>query len=539
MFSLPLLVNYSSINGSDHQHTKDTPFSHTIPGTLLRYTFYEMVVGRSMKNRAIIIGIVLLVALTLQLSIADTWTSKASMATTRRFPGMAVVGGKLYVIGGDGVRVTEEFDPVANSWATMDSMPTIRWWGFGTGAVNGKIYALGGASGGVYLDVNEEFDPSTNSWTSRTIMPTERHGLAVGVINDTIYAVGGRNSGGYLAVNEAYDPTTDTWTTKTPMPTARYYLTVAVANGKLYAIGGHGAAGNLTTVEEYDPVTDSWTSRTGMPTAREELAAATLNGKIYTVGGWSGAADLPTNEEYDPILDSWTPRAAMITARSGLAAASVADSLYAVGGLLGFTYLSVNEMYYFDPVHISSPSFQAQATEWCVDLKWAVSMEEDCQCYIIARKSLPGSIFDEKARIPGSGFSSSPKTYRYSDRDVSPGARYLYRLGIVRSNGDTEWTCSCSADIPFRTSAVHITPNPVHGSASIHFTTPRTEKVCISIYDSAGNHIKTLFDGILMQGTHTFRWEGTSTNTMSPSGVYFCTASSGKNTVVRKILVVK
>jgi N-acetylneuraminic acid mutarotase len=493
-----------------------------------------------MKKTEIVIAVALLVGLAQQASVADTWTSRASMGATRRFPGVAVVGGKLYAIGGDGTRVTEEFDPVANSWTVMDSMPTTRWWGFGTGAVNGKIYAIGGAAGGVYLDENEEFDPSADSWASRTAMPTERHGLAVGVINDTIYAIGGRNSSGYLAVNEAYDPATDTWTTKTPMPTARYYLAAAVANGKIYAIGGYGAAGNLATVEEYDPAVDSWTSRTDMPTAREEHAAATLNGMIYAVGGWSGIADLATNEEYDPVFDSWSTRASMITARSGLGAASIADSMYAVGGLFGFTYLDVNEMYYFNPVHITCPTFHARLSGFKVKLIWKVPAEHDCQCYVVVRKIVHEAVYKEKARIPGRGSSPSPHTYTYVDKDVSPGKSYCYKLGIIQLNGEIEWIGPCEVSIPYPKAELHIAPNPVHHRASIKVSIPFTCLVKVDIHDAAGKWLKCMHHGIWQHGTHTIYWDCSGANGAAvAAGIYFCTVSYGSSILTRKLLIMR
>jgi hypothetical protein len=483
---------------------------------------------------------VLMLALAQRASIADTWTSRTSMDATRRFPGVVSAAGKLYAIGGDGTRATEEFDPVANSWTSMDSMPTARWWGFGTAVVNGRVYAMGGASGGIYLDENEEFDPAANSWTSRTAMPTERHGLAVGVINDTIYAIGGRNSGGYLSVNEAYDPASDTWTTKTPMPTARYYLAAAVANGKLYAIGGYGAAGNLNTVEEYDPATDSWTSRTGMPTAREEHAAATLNGMIYVVGGWSGVTDLATNEEYDPVFNIWSTRASMITARSGLGAASVADSLYAIGGLLGFTYLAVNEMYCFDPVHITYPFFHARLSGYGVELIWEVPAEYDCLYYIIARKTNREQGYAEMTRLPIQGSSPAPGIHTYNDGEVEPGTKYYYRLGTLRTNGDTDWTEPCAVSIPLLGSDLEIMPNPVCGHALVSISIPLTRFVEVSIYDATGKLVKRLYHSIMQRGKHMLRWDSRDANAVPVgAGIYFCTASYGTETVTRKFLVMR
>jgi N-acetylneuraminic acid mutarotase len=502
----------------------------------------QVLIGRriSMSKKELVCPFLLMVLFMPRVSRGDAWQSRTSMANTRRFPVTAVVAGKIYAIGGDGTTATEEFDPMNNSWTTRASMPTVRWWGFAAGVVDDRIYAIGGATGGDYLDENEEYDPSSNTWTSMAPMPTPRHGLAVGVINDTIFAIGGRNSSGYLSVNEAYDPATDSWTSKAPMPTARYYLAVAVANGKIYAIGGYGPGGTLATVEEYDPATNTWASRTDMPTAREEHATATLNGKIYAVGGWNGVSDLGTNEEYDPILDSWATRAAMITARSGLAAASVADSLYATGGLLGFSYLATHELYYFIPTNVAEPSFWATVAAGSVFLSWTISSESGIAWYSVERKSSSEHCYREITRIQRNGHSPSSKEYAYADKEVTPGNTYWYRLGIKEINGNTQWIGPCAAAIPHQKNGVLLTPNPATTSCSIRISNAQCGNVEVLIKDAAGRIVKTICSGPLSHGIHTFQWDCTdSRENAVPSGVYFCTVSTGASISTGKFLVVR
>jgi len=54
---------------------------------------------------------------------------------------------------------------VENSWSTMSPMPTERF-SFGVAVVNGKIYVVGGAvatMSGELTAANEEYDPTTNT----------------------------------------------------------------------------------------------------------------------------------------------------------------------------------------------------------------------------------------------------------------------------------------------------------------------------------------------------------------------------------------
>src|SRR3989442_15378030 len=90
------------------------------------------------------------------------------MPTKRGSPVAAVVGDKLYVIGGattlPGSRETavhparphvsvgtvEEYDPAMNTWRPRSSMPTPRNHATAA-AVNGKIYVIGGPARGASL----------------------------------------------------------------------------------------------------------------------------------------------------------------------------------------------------------------------------------------------------------------------------------------------------------------------------------------------------------------------------------------------------
>ncbi|MFC1522334.1 kelch repeat-containing protein, partial [Elusimicrobiota bacterium] len=202
---------------------------------------------------------------------ADSWTTKADMPTVRYIVVSAVVGGKIYAIGGNnGKDQNEEYDPAANTWTTRQSMPTGR--SELTGAVVGdKIYVIGGINGDL-LNVNEEYNPVTNTWITKAPMPTPRSWVASSVVGNKIYVIGGYT--GPLNINEGYDPITNTWATKAPMPTARYVLTTSVVGGKIYAIGGNN--GTQDQNEEYDPVNNTWATRAPMPTGRAELTSSAV-----------------------------------------------------------------------------------------------------------------------------------------------------------------------------------------------------------------------------------------------------------------------
>ena len=284
----------------------------------------------------------------------NSWTTMAAMPTPRAAHGVAVVNGKIYVIGGNKIGIwlstNEMYDPATNTWTTKTPMPTPRS-SFGVAVYQNKIYVIGGALG-VYLGytgVNEVYDPATDTWETKTRMPTSRKGLYAKVVDGKIYLIGGNIGGQYhsVSVNEVYDPATDTWTTKASIPTGVYGYASAVVDNKIYVIGGHDAVLGYETSynlnQVYDPETDTWAFGNPIPVAAWGVAAGATTGvmapkRIY----------IPFNESnyvYDPEKDVWTTSTPMPTPRFGFGVAVVNDVLYAIGGYGDYNYRNENEQY--------------------------------------------------------------------------------------------------------------------------------------------------------------------------------------------------
>jgi N-acetylneuraminic acid mutarotase len=244
-------------------------------------------------------------------AIENSWVTKTPLPQTAGGLRAAVVNGKIYAIGGV---VNYEYDPAADNWTAKKPMPTARTY-FGIAVYQNKIYTIGGSlewnpsSGSIPSDANEVYDPLTDSWETMQPMPKNRSGLNANVINGKIYLVGGRTVGPqYLtvALNEVYDPANNSWTTKKPIPIAVVSCASAVIDNKIFVIGGHAEFHdplNIGTNQIYDPETDTWTFAASMPTARAWLAVAVADDMLYAIGGSPEALVpfLTENEQYTPI----------------------------------------------------------------------------------------------------------------------------------------------------------------------------------------------------------------------------------------------
>ena len=120
-----------------------------------------------------------------------------------------------------------------NSWAPAPPMRSARE-SLGAAVLGGKVYAVGGSPDGGYslLPSVEVFDPATQRWSAAANLTTGRSAHGVGVIGEQIYAVAG--IAGYLGVGntmDIYDASTDSWRAGPKLQHARSHVAVGVSGG--------------------------------------------------------------------------------------------------------------------------------------------------------------------------------------------------------------------------------------------------------------------------------------------------------------------
>ena len=282
----------------------------------------------------------------------SSWTTRTPMPTARGGLSVATVNGKIYAIGGlsggSPVNVNEMYNPGTNGWTTETPMPTARS-GCAIAVYDNEIYVIGGEVGNGYVGNNEVYNPGTNTWETKASMPTPRADLSASVVNGKIYLIGGEeysSTSPYYSetdVNEIYDPATNTWTTGTPIPTAVYGYASTVIDGNIHIIGGSQASSSqgsgifVNSNQVYDPQNDTWSLGANLPSAVTYGAAAATEGfmappLLYVIGGYFLNSFSSNVQVYNPSNNSWSTGASMPTARAYLGVAVVNDVLYAIGG---------------------------------------------------------------------------------------------------------------------------------------------------------------------------------------------------------------
>ncbi len=83
-------------------------------------------------------------------------------------------------------------------------------------------------------------------------------------------------------------------------------------------------------------------------------------------------------------------------------------------------------------------------------------------------------------------------------------------------------------------------PNPFNPTTNISFSLNSKSSATLTIYNQKGQKVRTIHDGLLDKGTHSFTWNGKDNNNKSvASGVYMYRLSSGNTTQTRKMVLLK
>lgn len=102
------------------------------------------------------------------------------------------------------------YDPTSNAWQSRADLLQARHRP-GLSVLDGYIYAIGGACGKNHLDSVERYNPERDQWEWVAPIKTPRVGVAAAVVNRLLYAIGGFNGVDRLATVECFHPEKNEW----------------------------------------------------------------------------------------------------------------------------------------------------------------------------------------------------------------------------------------------------------------------------------------------------------------------------------------
>jgi len=260
------------------------------------------------------------------------------MPTPRAYAAVAVLHGKIYVMGGQGASgaplgVVERYDPATNQWETVSSLRERRF-SAAAATYGGSILLIGGRDeDGKTTDAVEQYDVGDDDWDSFDDLGDEREGLAAFVVGGYVYAFGGSDENGNLRKDCEYYAGDDwypyvTWTLGVP----RAAFAAAPIDDGVLVFGGYSIFGPEPDVEFYVP-NEGGDERAPLPEPRGGLAGVAGNGRVYAIGGENAAGQAVARVDvYDPVADAWQAGTPLPAGRKGAVAAEVNGTLYVFGG---------------------------------------------------------------------------------------------------------------------------------------------------------------------------------------------------------------
>jgi N-acetylneuraminic acid mutarotase len=297
-------------------------------------------------------------------TVPNPWSMGAAMPTQRYSPRVAVVGAKIYVIGGSnpsnpnaGLATTiEAYDSTANIWASVPKFPTDRF-NISAAAIGTKIYVIGGTiPNGGSTNIVEELDTSTGTWASKAPLLENRSLVTPAVVATKLYVISGRIDSRismdwtttHTPAIDVYDQPTDMWAAHGAIPARAPDLgkntfqtaSTAIIGGQIYVMAPTVQDGIIIgTVSKaayrYDPDAQTWTRLADMPVSIEQSGGsriAVIGNTIYAIGDTAVAV-------YNTATGVWETQRARMPSTTGPVAA-IGSKIY---------MFTPNATYIYDP----------------------------------------------------------------------------------------------------------------------------------------------------------------------------------------------
>jgi N-acetylneuraminic acid mutarotase len=185
----------------------------------------------------------------------NSWSPGPTLPAPRAGGGLVRLGRRLHLFGGFGPSACNsdkgdhfayDLDNPGAGWRNiLAPLPNPRNH-FGTAAIGGKIYAIGGqyghdCGGGLDVKLVHVYDAATNTWAQKKDLPYANSHLEPGTfaLDGTILVVGGESNGRNVL---RYNPSADTWTVFDQVPVALIAPSAKVVNNTF--VVSHGGAPN-------------------------------------------------------------------------------------------------------------------------------------------------------------------------------------------------------------------------------------------------------------------------------------------------------
>ena len=469
-------------------------------------------------------------------------------------------GGLFTTIGGQSRNYLAGIDTasgLATNWQANASSQV------NTLAVNsGKLYAggyftaLGGISTG---DSTRNYIAAIDTASTAGVLSWNPNAngtvSSIAVSGNTIYAAGSFTTVGGQSRNTvaAIDSSTGLATTWNPGVTGTGVTVLAVSSSTVYAGGTFTAIGgqsrnNLAALDATTGLATAWnpdiTNTNGGFTPQINCIAVNgttvyAGGTLFNTVGVTTRNDLAAIDASTGLATTWNPNP------DGYVYSIVPDPIsqyvYLGGGFSNIlNATSSNFGVVTNPGDAALPveltSFFAVLNGTTAILNWKTSTEVNSYGFEI-EKSNDNNDFSKIGFVQGFGNSNSPKTYSFSDKNVTPGCNY-YRLKQIDNNGQYKYSSVIEINRNITISKFELSqnyPNPFNPSTIINYELPKSGFVSLIVYDITGREVSTLVNQTQEAGKYSLTFNGSNL----ASGIYFYQLRSGSFNSIKKLMLIK
>lgn len=215
----------------------------------------------------------------------SAWRSGPRLPVALDHSSAATLGDKVYVAGGHsfGADSRRVFRLDGDHWTELASMRYARG-GHALLAAQGRLYAIGGNTAAGNVGAVESYDPAANAWTVVATMPDPRNHVLGFVMGSSVCVAGGRSP--TTARVDCLDTAHDAWSRLAGLPQATSGGgALAFAGGSVVAMGGQDAAETaiVNVLTRYSG--GGWSAPEQMLVPRHGFELALFEGRAWACGG--------------------------------------------------------------------------------------------------------------------------------------------------------------------------------------------------------------------------------------------------------------
>lgn len=200
----------------------------------------------------------------------------------------------------------------------------------------------------------------------------------------------------------------------------------------------------------------------------------------------------------------------------------------------GIWHTKLGKFHVSPTVSVAITAFAATASDGVVSLRGAFRSDLGVEAVNVYRGPEAGALLQIES------MAQSESDFAYVDRDVTPGATYRYRIGVVDADGEFFSPVVTVSLDAVATALAPNRPNPFNPATTIPYSLAAPSGVSLHIYDAAGRMVRRLVDDVQTAGGHTASWDGRDDRGVAvASGVYFCRLRAGDVTDTRRMVLLK